>query len=180
MNSLLRHLDEASEMKRYFTDLIPLEEMTSMSGESLGSDMVWDGGQLHQKNSRNERAKHIVDVIEASAALRACKAKYPWLVLLLQRARAGEFSTNYPISTKLECVTEEEARIIGNNLMPALKSRKTARSGVNQWRDQNLAAEQLLDEFPWMEDLFVAIGEGVVKTAPWGMLWRVGVGATLR
>lgn len=33
-------------------------------------------------------------------------------------------------------------------------------------------------EYPWMTDMFVAIGEGVVKTAPWGLMFRVLLGAT--
>jgi hypothetical protein len=50
-------------------------------------------------------------------------------------------------------------------------------AGVDMWRLQNRAVGELFEEFPWMEGMFVEIGKGVVKTAPWGMLFRVTVGA---
>ena len=161
--SLHRHLDEAAEMERYFTSLIPLEAMTSRAGEAIGLDMVWDGGELGGSHSRNERIKHIVDVVKASVALSEVSKKYPWIVVFLQRACTGDFAVNHPVSTKLACFTEREARILGNNLMPALRSRKIARAGVDQWRLQNRAANELLEEFPWMYDVIEAIGEGEKK-----------------
>jgi hypothetical protein len=96
---------------------------------------------------------------------------------LLKRARLCEYNFNSSVSTKLECVEEKEARVIGNNLMPCLKSRKVIHAGVDMWRLQNRAIGELFEEFPWMEGMFVEIGKGVVKGAPWGMLWRVTVGA---
>jgi hypothetical protein len=74
-------------------------------------------------------------------------------------------------------VEEKEARVIGNNLMPCLKSRKVIHAGVDMWRLQNRAVGELFEEFPWMEGMFVEIGKGVVKTAPWGLLFRVTLGA---
>jgi hypothetical protein len=45
------------------------------------------------------------------------------------------------------------------------------------WRLQNRAVGELFVEFPWMEGMFVEIGKGVVKTAPWGLMFRVTFGA---
>jgi hypothetical protein len=61
--------------------------------------------------------------------------------------------------------------------MPCLKSRKLIEAGVDMWRLQNRAVGELFEEFPWMEGMFVEIGKGVVKTAPWGLMFRVTVGA---
>jgi hypothetical protein len=74
-------------------------------------------------------------------------------------------------------VDEKKARVIGNNLMPCLKSRKVIKAGVDMWRLQNRAVGELFEEFPWLEGMFVEIGKGVVKAAPWGMMFRVTVGA---
>ena len=176
---LERHLDEATEIERFFVFQADLEHMTEKIGEALGHDMVWDGGRLGGHHSRNERTKHVEEVITKSKALSAIRVKYPWIVILMQRATEGALAANYSISTKLECLGEEEARIIGNNLMPALKSRKVVNAGIDLWMGQNRAINELLDEFPWMRALFQALGQGVVKTAPWGMMWRVTVGAAL-
>ena len=40
------------------------------------------------------------------------------------------------VSSKLECLSEMEARKIGRSLMPALKQRKTAVAGLHQWKMQ--------------------------------------------
>lgn len=139
--SLERDLDEASEAQRYFARLIELHEMTKEVGEVLGADLVWDGGQMGGKNSRKDKEKHVDDICNESETLLAVKERYPWLTIMLKRMRVGDFATNRPQNVKLECVTEIEARIIGNNLMPCLKSRKTARAGVEQWAGQNRAVQ---------------------------------------
>ena len=90
----------------------------------------------------------------------------------MQRVRAAAVAKNRPVLTQLNRLRESEARVIGNNLMPALKSRKTAQAGVEQWSVENRAVEELFIKYPWMKALFVAVGKGVVKAAPWGMMWR--------
>ena len=67
--------------------------------------------------------------------------RFPWFVTLLQRALSGEYTFNTSQNTKLECVTEKEARIIGRNLMPCLKSRKMATAGVEQVRRSEQRSE---------------------------------------
>mmetsp|Transcript_18700 Transcript_18700/g.38909 ORF Transcript_18700/g.38909 Transcript_18700/m.38909 type:complete len:1880 (-) Transcript_18700:55-5694(-) len=177
MLALMKHLDEATSAQRYFNSLVPLEDMTKEVGEALGTDMVWDGGELGGVNFRKNKMKHVEMVCKSSLAIIEVTKKYPWFILILQRARQGQISLNHSMSTKLECVTEKEAKVIGNNLMPCLKSRKVAKTGVDQWRLQNRAVGELFEEFPWVEDMFVAVSEGVVKAAPWGLMFRVILGA---
>ena len=130
---------QAAEAERYFNNLVKLEEMTKEVGEALGADMVWDGGQLGGQDSRKDREKHMEEMCKESAALREVVKKYPWFVTMLKRARLGELSRNKAVKVKLECVEEKEARVIGNNLIPCLKSRKVIAAGVDQWRLQNRA-----------------------------------------
>jgi hypothetical protein len=176
-STLERYLDEAAEAQRYFIDLVPLMEMSKQAGEALGADLVWDGGQLGGAHLRKDRERHVEEVCKENVALREVVKKYPWFVTLLKRARLCEFSSNSSVSTKLVCVEEKEARVIGNNLMPCLKSRKVIKAGVDMWRLQNRAVGELFEEFPWMEGMFVELGKGVVKAAPWGLTFRVTVGA---
>ena len=172
-----RHLDEAGEVQRIFTYLIKLQHMTKDAGETLGADLVWDGGELGGQHLRKNKKQHVENVCMESAALRLVAKKYPWFVTLMRRARLGDFAFNKSNHTKLECVEEKEAWVIGNNLMPCLKSTKTAKAGVDMWRLQNRAIDELFAEFPWMKEMFVAVGEGVVKAAPWGLMFRVATGA---
>ena len=211
MSMVKKHLDEATEVQRYFAYNVELQDMTNEIGEALGHDMVWEGGNLGRKYTRHNHNEHVKQIISMSKvridensldklsldklhslcsiiitnselhhsylnafhkALNAIAKEYPWFIILMQRVRAAAVAKNRPVLTQLNRLRESEARVIGNNLMPALKSRKTAQASVEQWSVENRAAEELLIKYPWMKALFVAVGKGVVKAAPWGMMWR--------
>ena len=116
--------------------------------------------------------KRVEEVFGKSKALSLVKTKYPWIVVLVQRVRRGAVAVNHPMSKTLNCVNEVDARILGNNLMPALKTNKTVAAGIDQWRGQNRAVDELLTEYPWMSGLFAGLGQDVVNAAPWGLKWR--------
>ena len=116
--------------------------------------------------------KRVEEVFEKSKALSLVKTKYPWIVVLVQRARRGAVAVNHPMSKALNCVDTNDARILGNNLMPALKTNKTVAAGIDQWRGQNRAVDELLTEYPWMSGLFAGLGQDVVNAAPWGLKRR--------
>ena len=44
---------------------------------------------------------------------------------------------------------------------------------------QNKAINELLVKYPPLEATFIGIAHGVIRTAPWGLLWRVGIGSFL-
>jgi hypothetical protein len=65
------------------------------------------------------------------------------------------------VSTKLECLSEKEARRMGKSLLKALRARKTAGAGVLQWKNQNPSMEELFEKYPWMEEMVLTMGEEV-------------------
>ena len=144
--SIQRHLDEIGEIERYFTNLVPLEEMTPELGDALGSDLVWDEGHMGGQHYRKQGHIHVEEMARESNALREVIGRYPWILTLLKRTRSGRLAINRPVSVKLACITEKEATVIGNNLIPCLKSRKTAKAGVEQWKEQNSAVGELFTE----------------------------------
>jgi hypothetical protein len=38
---------------------------------------------------------------------------------------------------------------------------------------------ELFEEYPWVEEMMLVISQVVLRTAPWGVVWRVFVGARL-
>ena len=65
---------------------------------------------------------------------------------LTQRfALASLAQVNKVVNTKLEVLTENNARRVAKNLAQALRQRKTADAGVYQWAHQNLAVEELFE-----------------------------------
>ena len=162
-------------------------------GEQLETRQSVDSGERHQSEELMSKIKRktlgaarssgifhdiikeekrVEEVIVKSKALSTVKTKYPWIVVLVQRARRGALTVNHSMSKTLNCVNENDARILGNNLMPALKTNKTVAAGIDQWRGQNRAVDELLTEFPWLKGLFVGLGQYVVNAAPWGLKWR--------
>jgi len=141
-NALERYLDETTGILRYFAQNVPLEEMTGEVAEVLGWDVIWDGGKMGGEDYRTQDKVQCVNIkCMESKALRAVTERYPWFPVLMARARMGELALNHSQRMKLECITEKEARTIGNNLMPCIKSRKIAKAGIEQWKVQNRAVE---------------------------------------
>ena len=48
---------------------------------------------------------------------------------------------------------------------------------MDAWRLQNRAIGELFDIYPWIEDMFISLSTGVVKSAHWGLAFRVTSGA---
>ncbi|GMH82627.1 hypothetical protein TL16_g09322 [Triparma laevis f. inornata] len=86
---------------------------------------------------------------------------------------------NSAVRTKLVCVSEKEAMQMGRNLVPSLMTEQLAEAGANEWRVQNRAVKELMKEQIWFKPMAVVLGMGIVKTAAWGVMARVIVGAVL-
>ncbi|GMH49717.1 hypothetical protein TrVE_jg2396 [Triparma verrucosa] len=86
---------------------------------------------------------------------------------------------NRAVSTKLICVSDPEAIQIGKNLIPSLKSKKLVEAGVDVWKLQNKAIKELMEKHDWFLPMIVIMSKGIVKTAAWGLLWRVTIGGAL-
>ena len=61
-----KHLDEATEVQRYFAYNVELQDMTDGIGQALGHDMVWEGGKLAGKYTRDNHGDHVDQIISLS------------------------------------------------------------------------------------------------------------------
>ena len=98
---------------------------------------------------------------------------------MLGAALEGSLGRNKAVGTKLVCVSDKEAVQIGKNLVPSLMTEHLAVAGVNEWRVQNRAVTELMEEHIWFETMMVILGQGIVKTAAWGLMARVIIGAVM-
>ena len=73
----------------------------------------------------------------------------------------GRLSMARAVSTKLDCVSEAEARQMGKRLSKALRARKTASAGVLQWKNQNPSMKELFEKYPGVEEMVETMGEEV-------------------
>ena len=44
---------------------------------------------------------------------------------------------------------------------------------------QNKAVRELFEKYPVLEGAFIEMAHEVIRTAPWGLMWRVGLGSVL-
>jgi len=177
---VVRKLKLVGQMKDHFQGMRGLKSYDREDGRSMGyrlmSSTLARPGLGEEAKRKRERVK---EVVESHQGMRELSKQYPWLVHLLEEAVLGVLVINRPISSPLVRITTKEATTIGRNITPALKARKTAEAGLYQWKMQNPAMVELFDDYPWFESLLTVVASEVIKVAPWGLFWRVFIGAAL-
>ena len=167
-------LSFVTEIQQYFQELRSMEDYDADDGKALGVRLMHPGGDEGKKPWRKVR-----DVLEMHRGFNELSIEYDWLVAFLEEVVRGRWVMSGRVSTKLVCLSEKEARKIGRSLMPALKQRKTAIAGLHQWKMQNRSMVELFERYDWVESMMLEVAQEVMKTAPWGLMWRVCTGATL-
>jgi hypothetical protein len=74
-------------------------------------------------------------------------------------------------------LSSADAYIVGQSLSLTLASETTADSGVDLWLAQNVSLRSLAEASPQFKVLAVAIARRQLMQAPWGMAFRVSLGA---
>jgi hypothetical protein len=113
-----------------------------------------------EKNKKTP-SKAVAHIVELHKGLSQLAQEFPWIVGFLEEILKGGLSRNKSVSTKLNCLSEKEARRIGKNLPQALRARKTAGAGVLQWEKQNPSMVELFKKYPWVEEMVLTMGEEV-------------------
>ncbi|GMH96227.1 hypothetical protein TrST_g8696 [Triparma strigata] len=85
----------------------------------------------------------------------------------------------HTVRTKAECVSEKEAAQIGDSLSAALMTEQLMEAGVRLWIMENRPLKEISSELIWFEPFIVVLSKGIVKTAAWGLMWRVILGTFL-
>jgi hypothetical protein len=150
------------------------EEMTGKKVKLLGFLPIW-----YTSKRMAKRKDRVLRMIDKNLVMDEIDSRHPWIKYMLMEVVKGDLAMNVPQETRLQCMTEAEAVVLGKSLIPSLKSRKMAESGLKQWEMQNRAAQELFDEYPFLEETMLVVSQEVIRTAPWGLMWRVGVGSTL-
>jgi hypothetical protein len=113
-----------------------------------------------EKNKKTP-SKAVANLVKLHKGLDQLSQKHPWIVGFLEEVLSGKLRLNKAVSTKLECLSEAEARRIGKNLPQALRSRKTADAGVLQWEKQNPSVIELFEKYSWVEEMVLTMAEEV-------------------
>jgi len=168
------NLRRVTEIQEYFLELRKMEDYDADDGKALGVRLAHPGGEKGKKPWRKVR-----DVMGRHRGLTELSVEFDWLAAFLKEVVRGKWVMSGSVSTKLECLSKKEARKIGRSLMPALKQRKTAEAGLHQWKMQNQSMVELFERYDWVESMLLEMAQEVMKSAPWGLMWRVCTGAFL-
>ena len=104
-----------------------------------------------QKKKKTE-AEIVADFVQQYTAIRELKKKYEWIeVLMVEIARMRFKMRGNAVNVPLIRLSYKGARVIGKNFAHALRQRKTAAAGVDQWRLKYPAMRQLMQKEPWVE-----------------------------
>jgi len=141
--NVVSNLEYVSEIQESFLADRDGEDYDVTDGEALGF-LLMKGGK---RDAHKRVGKHVKNV----KALAMLAAKYRWFELMLTEIVKGQLALNRSVSTKLECVSDLEARKIGDSLCTNLRARKTAEAGLYQWAHQNPCIEELFDKHEWVE-----------------------------
>ncbi|GMH82077.1 hypothetical protein TL16_g09141 [Triparma laevis f. inornata] len=168
-----RRLEGTIDVSIYFQRPVPVKEYREADGVALGHDLLWIAP------SGKKRVERLAEVLKASRAMKELLEELPWFEAMMAAALEGGVAVNRPVGTKLVCVSETEATQIERNLIQSLMTEHLAEAGVNEWRVQNRAVKELMAEEVWFEPMAAVLGKGIVKSAAWGLMARVIVGAVL-
>ena len=171
--TIKHRLREVAKVSMYFQRRVELEDLTDEDGEAIAYDL------LYSTHTSKLRVGRLPEVVSKNIALAKLKERHECFEPLLGKFLSGDLGLSKPIHTKLVCVSEKEGVQLGKNGVAAIKSKKLATAGVDGWRVQNKPVDELLEKYPPLEKMFVVLSSEVVKTAPWGLMWRVGIGAFL-
>ena len=99
-----RRVEEIADASIYFQRLVPLQSYHLEDGQALGYDMLW------KVSTPKKRVERCLELFTKSRALRELALKHPCIKALLTTAVEGSLHMHLEIHTKLECLTEAEAR----------------------------------------------------------------------
>ena len=173
-------------MQHYFQELRSLDRYDAEDGKLLGLRLIY---LYREKKNKKHLHRHfypdgknhdlVSEFVRSHRGLAELSAKYPWITAFLGGVCTKKLVLVTSISTRLDWLSANEVLKIAANLSPALRQRKTPEAGLYQWKNQNPAMIELFEEHPWFESLLLIVSTEILKTAPWGVVWRVVTGAVL-
>ena len=176
--------------QEYFLKQRQLADLDEADGRALGLTFALNDRHLRVQDSRAKRIRqlrtdrikresHVESTILLFASLKEFSHLYRWFPSLIFGMLDNWLYDPKVIQTKFENLSSVEARYIGRSLSKALKARKTAEAGVDQWLLNYPALVECCGRHPFFLPLCVSLAQQKLIHAPWGLKFRVLFGATI-
>ena len=170
-----QQLKRTTILQQYFQRLRKLETFDADDGIAIGETLM-------MQEDRQQHASldvYVTHLVASHIGLSELVKVLDWFPSLLLGMLNNWMHDTTAVKTRLNNLTQKEAFAIGKSLSISLRQRKQAESGVAQWMSQYPAIMELSESYPWFLPLARTIGKRKLEQAPWGMYFRVGVGAVI-
>ncbi|GMH76642.1 hypothetical protein TrLO_g9456 [Triparma laevis f. longispina] len=164
--------------RKYFKKVLPIEQHRAEEGQALGH-IICDTLVKEVDFWGTNHEAVVRSVIKDYKGLREVAGSYPWFPTLLAEASKTRLRGLAEVNTNLTRLSNFEARLIGCSLSSSLRARKTAESGLDQWRLNYPSMVEFCERQQFAESMFLIVAKHVLRKAIWGLQWRVAIGAVL-
>jgi hypothetical protein len=169
-----------TEIQEYFQRLRRLSEYDEKDGAAVGDTfMIKTKKERQRKRGTSKYQSRVASVVKSHVALKEFSALHFWFPSLVAGMLSRKLSDMTFISTKLENLSNREAMQIGRSFSVPLRARKSAQAGCDVWINEYPALVFLAKSERFFVAFAQTVGQRKIETAPWGLFWKVGVGAVL-
>ena len=171
--NFLRGAQEFHQKSRALKDLDRVDGL--IYGELLMKKLsrAWNFSRTAQREAR------VHTMMRDHEALRQFTEMHPWFPSLVLGMLSMKIKMPKNVASTMNTLISSDALQIGYAFTASLKSRKVAADAVMQWFVQYPALQELDAKYPFFYPMALTIGKLKLMEAPWGLIFRVSIGACL-
>jgi hypothetical protein len=174
------NLSYVSEIQDYFQRLRPLSVYDEKDGAAVGEIFMIKTAEEKQRSRRKYKDQiRVAKVVKSHFALRDFTALHPWFPSLVEGMLSSRLRDIKSIGTKLENLSNKEALTIGRSFALSVFDRQVAEAAVDMFVNEYPALVVFAKRDKFFAAMATAMAQRQIETAPWGLIFKVGIGAVL-
>jgi hypothetical protein len=173
-------LGYVSKVRDYFQSLRESARWDEEDGKAVGEVMVIKSKEEENlKNGETKVDARIREMFERYKGLNEIGTKYEFFQDMMTRVVENKLRPPKDVSTKLCDMTPREGRTTGAGLAMSLASNLTAEAAVDEWVGKYPALKELDRGEIWFRPMINTVAVRLLSKVPWGLKFRVFMGAGL-
>ena len=175
------NLSYVTEIQYYFQGLRQFSEYDEKDGAAVGEMFMIKTKEEVKKRKVQLHEYHVrvAHVVNTHVALTMFSADNPWFPSLVEGMLSNWLREPIVIKTKLDNLSHKEAFTIGRSFAFTLFDRQTANAAVDMFINEYVSLVELRKRQRFFEAMALTIGQRKLEKAPWGRVFKVGLGAVL-
>ncbi|GMI44875.1 hypothetical protein TrCOL_g12708 [Triparma columacea] len=172
--SVVKHLNMATDAAYYFDNLLKSTEAGEQDGRRFGEQLM---ERVKKRNVGDSKVEVVREFIAANRALRETTEQYSFMRTTLYAVVMNKFKRR--ATNEGEDKSEEEARgwEIGSAMTAVMLTTLTAAHAVDEWAHQFTEVQEVMNEQPWLRPMLEEIVKKLFMKSTLGLKARVTIGA---